>query len=679
MTISNFKTFTILSACVLFISACNQDSSIRTLSEKELLASGDDAALVEIERRKYRRDTIAPVVSITSPANGATVSESVNFSASASDNVGVTRVEFYVDGAFRVSDSSSPYSYSLDTTALPNATHTLLARAFDAAGNLGNSQISVIVDNFVSQGDTTPPTVSITSPANGATISGAVNFSMNATDNVGIDRVELFVDGISLAIERFLPYEVSLDTRALSNGAHILLARAFDAANNQSSSQINVTVSNNSGDATPPTVSITSPANGATVSGSVNFSANAADNIGVARVDFYVDGMLRVSDSGSPYSYSLDTTVLSNASHTLMAQAFDAAGNQASAQISVTAANQAIAGCPSGSIQVNPGQLINSAISAATGGSTVATQTVVCVNAGSYSGGITAKSGVKVIANGYVTINGGASMTCNKCTISGFHFIRGNAWMKGDDILFEGNEINRINAGGEDYSNVFGNRITVRRNFFHGVILNDMRTGDPSDPFLHNDCVQFWNNNGETLHDIVIEENFFMDFMQGVFLANETGNLSSVSNLIVRNNVFWGNSLGASEGNYLGVPSHGVFVGKAPITGVSITNNTFWNVANNVSLYNMPTTIVQRNIMRSAGTVYAIADGTSSSSVNRGTVGNILWVYGYIGAISLGPDKEFNPLLNSLTSALGADGLPFTSDDGWRATAPGAMGYGPQI
>jgi len=107
-------------------------------------------------------------------------------------------------------------------------------------------------------------------------------------------------------------------------------------------------------DATPPTVSITSPLSGATVSGTITVSANASDNIGVAGVQFKLDGTnLGSEDTASPYSVSWNTTLSSNASHALTATARDQAGNQGtSPSITVTVNN----GAPSpGVINVPPG------------------------------------------------------------------------------------------------------------------------------------------------------------------------------------------------------------------------------------------------------------------------------------------------------------------------------------
>ncbi len=115
-----------------------------------------------------------------------------------------------------------------------------------------------------------------------------------------------------------------------------LKAIAFDAAGNSTQSAIvSVNVANvvvPPPDTTPPTVSISSPTSG-NVSGTVMVSANASDNVGVARVDFYVNGGLVGSDSAAPYQYSWNTTSLANGAATLRAVAFDAAGNSTQSTI----------------------------------------------------------------------------------------------------------------------------------------------------------------------------------------------------------------------------------------------------------------------------------------------------------------------------------------------------------
>ncbi len=192
-------------------------------------------------------DTTPPVTSITAPAAGSTVSGTVSVTASASDNVGVTNVQFYVDGSLAGSDATSPYAYSWNTASVSNGSHTLQSRAYDAAGNVGNSTtISVTVNNTTS--DTTPPVTSITAPAAGSTVSGTVSVTASASDNVGVTNVQFYVDGALAGSDATSPYAYSWNTASVSNGSHTLQSRAYDAAGNVgNSTTISVTVNNTTG------------------------------------------------------------------------------------------------------------------------------------------------------------------------------------------------------------------------------------------------------------------------------------------------------------------------------------------------------------------------------------------------------------------------------------------------
>ena len=288
-------------------------------------------------------DTTPPTVSITAPASGATVSGTVSVTANASDNVAVASVQFRVDGSNVGSAvTAAPYSYSLNTATLSNASHTLTAVATDTSNNTTTSAgVTVTVNNTTP--DTTPPTVSITAPASGATVSGTVSVTANASDNVGVASVQFQLDGANVgSLLTTAPYSYSWNTTTATNASHTVRAIAKDAAGNTTTSAgVTVTVNNTMPDTTPPTVSITAPASGATVSGTVSVTANASDNVGVASVQFQLDG----ANVGSllttaPYSYSWNTTTATNASHTVRAIAKDAAGNTTtSAGVTVTVSN----------------------------------------------------------------------------------------------------------------------------------------------------------------------------------------------------------------------------------------------------------------------------------------------------------------------------------------------------
>ena len=91
---------------------------------------------------------------------------------------------------------------------------------------------------------------------------------------------------------------------------------------------------------TPPAVSITAPLDGSSVSGAVTITANASDNVGVAAVQFLIDGSnLGSPDTVAPYAASWQSTSVANGSHTLSAVASDASNNQTSATVTVTVSN----------------------------------------------------------------------------------------------------------------------------------------------------------------------------------------------------------------------------------------------------------------------------------------------------------------------------------------------------
>src|SRR5260370_42451202 len=81
--------------------------------------------------------------------------------------------------------------------------------------------------------DPTPPTISMTAPANGTTVLGTVTVSANASDNVTVPAVQFFLDGANLGLQLVSgPYSVSWDSTSTTNGAHTLTAQARDAAGN---------------------------------------------------------------------------------------------------------------------------------------------------------------------------------------------------------------------------------------------------------------------------------------------------------------------------------------------------------------------------------------------------------------------------------------------------------------
>ena len=115
---------------------------------------------------------------------------------------------------------------------------------------------AVAVDDFAIEtaGDTTAPSVVIASPADGATLSGVVAVQANASDAVGVTRVEFLVNNQLQATDAAAPYAWNFDTRTVANGSATLIVRAYDAAGNIGSAQRTVAIQNGSATGDAPVI-----------------------------------------------------------------------------------------------------------------------------------------------------------------------------------------------------------------------------------------------------------------------------------------------------------------------------------------------------------------------------------------------------------------------------------------
>lgn len=188
--------------------------------------------------------------------------------------------------------------------------------------------------------DAQAPTVSISAPTAG-TVSGLVAVDVAASDNVGVARVDLVVNGSAYASDASAPYGFSLDTTKIADGKATVTAYAYDAAGNYTGSQpITFTVANapKVADTTPPSVAFLSPGNGTKVNTSVSITGSASDNLGASGLNFslVIDGKLITTVTGGSLSYNWNTKKAAAGSHLLTLTARDAAGNTTSNSITVS-------------------------------------------------------------------------------------------------------------------------------------------------------------------------------------------------------------------------------------------------------------------------------------------------------------------------------------------------------
>ncbi|MFM1767981.1 MAG: hypothetical protein RJA22_510 [Verrucomicrobiota bacterium] len=185
---------------------------------------------------------------------------------------------------------------------------------------------SVVHDTFTLIKDFTDlPSITLTSPTNGAVrpTPGVISITANASDGNGtVTQVDFFTNGVLFATDTTKPYAVAWTNPPA--GEHVLTAAVTDndgQTNLSAAAAITVVIN------TAPTASITSPSPGATLLSGTNLTvtASAADADGsVARVDFYVDGILRGTDATAPFSFVWTNLPLGSA--TLLARATDNLG-----------------------------------------------------------------------------------------------------------------------------------------------------------------------------------------------------------------------------------------------------------------------------------------------------------------------------------------------------------------
>ncbi|HSX29232.1 MAG TPA: Ig-like domain-containing protein [Candidatus Saccharimonadales bacterium] len=282
-------------------------------------------------------DTSAPAVRITAPAADASVSGTVNMTATATDTVGVAKVEFYVNSSLLGSDTSSPYGVSWDTTKVPNGTQLLTAKAYDAAGNVGVDSFNVSVENGDKQAPSVPSGLSAT-----ATAYNAVTVSWKAsTDNTGVKGYTIFRDGLPLAdLGNVTTYK---DSGLMANTTYSYKVLAFDANGNKSAASNAVSVKtpqppfNDTEKPTKPTGLTATAASQTQID--LTWVAST-DNVGVTKYDIY--RATNATDKGEVIGSSQtpsfgDTNLAANTTYTYYVIAKDAAGNSSDASDRATA------------------------------------------------------------------------------------------------------------------------------------------------------------------------------------------------------------------------------------------------------------------------------------------------------------------------------------------------------
>ncbi|MCK6528940.1 Ig-like domain-containing protein [Myxococcota bacterium] len=267
-------------------------------------------------------EDLFPTVAFAAPSADAVLSGTVEIGVDAADDRGIARVEVHVDGGPLLVDETFPYGGTWDTATYTEGSHTLRATAVDDASQATPVEIVVRVDH-------TPPAVGIAWPPDGGAVSGVVEVAADAVDAHGIAAGSLLLDGVQVAALDSFPATYDVDTAALARGPHTIEVRAWDPAGNEGSAAVAVDVDN------PPWVEIASPADGASVDGTVEVAVEAGDDEGVVSVVLSVDGVEIGASDEAPHRFAVGTCDLEEGAHTLRAMATDAGGGTGEATSTV--------------------------------------------------------------------------------------------------------------------------------------------------------------------------------------------------------------------------------------------------------------------------------------------------------------------------------------------------------
>ena len=301
----------------------------------------------EVSARIPANDIDAPTASLSaSPTGPYTTARTVTFTASATDNVGVARVDFYEGTTLVSTDNSAPYNYAWSVTSATNGNHSWTAKAYDAAGNVGTSAVLALVVNI----DATAPTVSAITASGASPYTSAqiVTLGVTAGDNQGVTRLELYDGNILKGTTSSSSYTYAWSVTNANNGSHTWTAKAYDAAGNVgTSAALNLTVNINI--ASPDTAAPTTPSGlGASVASDSQIDLTwtaSTDNVGVT--GYRVERCLGAGCSNfaqvattTATRYS-DTGLAANTTYRYRVRATDAAGNISGYCATATAATTA--------------------------------------------------------------------------------------------------------------------------------------------------------------------------------------------------------------------------------------------------------------------------------------------------------------------------------------------------
>ena len=201
-------------------------------------ADNADGALRKLAADLLMPDTVQNLgPGLEQVANNSDVVGTFSVSVDASDDTQVNRVELYINGILSQQDFSSPYVFSVDSITLNSGANQIEARAIDSSNNWTSDQITV---NALT--DTISPTITITNPTDGQIISGKTKIIVLASDESGISKVEIFIDGTLKTTLTGSTFDYMWNPKGTSGGTHTISSIATDSYGNSAQTSIDVII-----------------------------------------------------------------------------------------------------------------------------------------------------------------------------------------------------------------------------------------------------------------------------------------------------------------------------------------------------------------------------------------------------------------------------------------------------
>src|SRR5437660_824040 len=321
--------------------------------------------------------TTAPSVTSQPGSQSVTAGQTAIFSVSATGTAPLS-YQWKKNGIAVSGASSSAYTTPATSTSDSGAQFTVIVS--NSAGSVTSSAAVLTVNASI------PPLQVTNSQLSGGTVGSAYSATLNASG--GTSPYSWSVSSGTLPTGLSLSSSGTLSGTPTVAGAFPFTVAVKDAASASASASLSINVVT----AALPTVSISNPANGATVSGTTTVSGVASDGLTITSVQVSVDGGAFANASGTTnWSFSLNTNSFSNGSHTLSAKVSDSAGLSATSSVVNFSVNNAstssdctLFASPSGSSS-NSGTSSSSPKSFSSAASASGPGSVVCLLGGTYT------------------------------------------------------------------------------------------------------------------------------------------------------------------------------------------------------------------------------------------------------------------------------------------------------